>query len=249
MRRRILWVVIGVALTSVVGGGAALSMPAVRHLVSGLWNLPDRLPALAGNAQVHYEPGAEDYARDVAALLPDAVTRIEAVHGRAFAHPATVGAYATMEAYASANGLGSPFRCSEAARRMGRPGRAAALDDRPIDIFLTDEGREHADSVADMGGNLGSGTRFVAPMPSLVPPEFDGAMEHIFTLPRSAAWTSTCMSTNRATPRREPGQHRRRREARLQGPHPGRPLLRLALQTDEFIQETMDACKDAGIES
>ena len=107
MRRRILWVVIGVALTSVVGGGAALSMPAVRHLVSGLWNLPDRLPALAGNAQVHYEPGAEDYARDVAALLPDAVTRIEAVHGRAFAHPATVGAYATMEAYASANGLGS----------------------------------------------------------------------------------------------------------------------------------------------
>jgi hypothetical protein len=108
MRRSILWVVIGIALTTVViGGGAVLSMPAVRHLISGLWNLPDRLPALAGNNQVHYEPGAEDYARDVAALLPDAIKRVEAVHGRPFAHPVTVGAYATMEAYAAANGLGS----------------------------------------------------------------------------------------------------------------------------------------------
>jgi hypothetical protein len=108
MRRRILWVVIGVALTSVaILGGAALSMPAVRHLISGLWNLPDGLPALAGNNQVHYEPGAEDYARDVAALLPDAIARVEAVHGRPFAHPVTVGAYATIEAYAAANGLGS----------------------------------------------------------------------------------------------------------------------------------------------
>jgi hypothetical protein len=108
VRRLVLWLVIGVPLTLIViGGGAALSMPAVRHLISGLWNLPDRLPALAGNSQVHYEPGAEDYARDVAMLLPDAITRIEAVHGRPFAHPATVGVYATMEAYAAANSLGS----------------------------------------------------------------------------------------------------------------------------------------------
>ncbi|WP_426439659.1 hypothetical protein [Bradyrhizobium genosp. P] len=107
MRRRIFWVVIGVPLTLIViGGGAALSMPAVRHLIPGLWNLPDRLPALAGNSQVHYQPGAEDYARDVAALLPDAITRIEAAHGRPFARPVTVGVYATMEAYAAANGLG-----------------------------------------------------------------------------------------------------------------------------------------------
>jgi hypothetical protein len=56
---------------------------------------------------VHYQPGAEDFARDVAALLPDAITRVEAVHGRRFAHPVTVGAYATPEAYAAANGQGS----------------------------------------------------------------------------------------------------------------------------------------------
>ena len=79
MRRRILWIIIGVPLTLIViGGGAALSLPAVRHLVSGLWNLPDRLPALASNSQVHYEPGAENFAPDVAALLPEAIARVEA---------------------------------------------------------------------------------------------------------------------------------------------------------------------------
>jgi hypothetical protein len=108
VRRFVLWVVIGVPLALIaIGGGAALSMPVVRHLLSGLWNIPARLPALAANSQVHYERGAEDYARDVAVLLPQAVTRIEAVQGRPFAHPATVGVYATMEAYAAANGTGS----------------------------------------------------------------------------------------------------------------------------------------------
>src|SRR5205085_2484918 len=91
----------------VIGAGAAISLPTVRHLISGWWNTPDRLPALSSNSQVHYEPGAEDYAGDVAALLPDAIARVEAVHGRRFAHPATVGVYATQEAYATANGSGS----------------------------------------------------------------------------------------------------------------------------------------------
>lgn len=107
MRRRVFWVVIVPLALIVIGGGAALSMPTVRHLISGFWNIPDRLPALSGNSQVHYQPGAEDYARDVAALLPEAIARIEAVHGRRFAHPVTVGVYATPEAYAAANGLGS----------------------------------------------------------------------------------------------------------------------------------------------
>jgi hypothetical protein len=108
MRGRIFCVVIGVPLALVVtSAGAALSLPVVRHFVSGLWNIPDRLPALSANSQVHYQPGAEGYARDVAALLPDATTRVEAVHGRPFAHPVTVGVYVTPEAYASANGLGS----------------------------------------------------------------------------------------------------------------------------------------------
>jgi hypothetical protein len=108
MRRRILWLVIGAPLALIaIGAGAALLMPGTRHLISGRLNMPDRMPALAANSQVHYQPGAEDFARDVAAVLPDAIARVEAVHGRPFAHPVIVGVYATPEAYATANGLGS----------------------------------------------------------------------------------------------------------------------------------------------
>jgi hypothetical protein len=107
-RRRVVWIVIGVPLALIViGAGAALSLPTVRHVIVGLWHLPDRLPALPDNSQVHYEGGAENYARDVVPLLPDALKRVEAVHGRRFAHPVTVGAYATPEAFAAANGQGS----------------------------------------------------------------------------------------------------------------------------------------------
>jgi hypothetical protein len=108
MRRRILWVVIGVPLALILlGAGTALAWPTTRHMISGLWNRPDRLPALSANPQVHYQPGAEDFAGEVAVLLPAAIARVEAVHGRPYAHPVIVGAYATPEAYAAANGTGS----------------------------------------------------------------------------------------------------------------------------------------------
>jgi hypothetical protein len=108
MRRRIFWAIIGVPLALIIiGAGAAFSLPMTRHMISGLWNRPDRLPALSTDSQVHYQPGAEDFARDVAALYPDAIARVEAVHGRRLAHPVTVGVYATAEAYAAANGVGS----------------------------------------------------------------------------------------------------------------------------------------------
>jgi hypothetical protein len=108
MRRRIFLTVVGAPLALIgVGAGAAVAVPRTRHLISGLLNMPDRLPALSANPQVHYQPGAEDFARDAAALLPDAIARVEAVQGRPFAHPVIVGVYATPEAYAAANGLGS----------------------------------------------------------------------------------------------------------------------------------------------
>src|SRR5258708_28849634 len=108
MRRRIFWVVIGVPLAlTAIGAGAAVSLPTVRHIISGLWNLPARLPPLPDNSQVRYQPGAEDFARDVAALLPDAITRVEAGHGRRFAHPVTVRAYGPPQKYAAANDLRS----------------------------------------------------------------------------------------------------------------------------------------------
>lgn len=85
---------------------SAAAVPQVRHVASGWWNSPDKLGALPDAAQVHYEEGAIDRARIVADLLPAAVARIEAVHGRPFAHPVTIGVYRTPEAYAAANGSG-----------------------------------------------------------------------------------------------------------------------------------------------
>jgi hypothetical protein len=108
MRRRIIWIIIGVPLALItLAAGTAMALPAARHLASALWNLPDRLPALAENSQVHFEPGAEDYAHEVATLLPAAIAQVEAAQGRPFAHPVTVGVYATPESYAAANASGS----------------------------------------------------------------------------------------------------------------------------------------------
>src|SRR5690242_2537631 len=108
MRRRIFLMVLGAPLALLVmGAGAVLSVPVTRHLILARLNVPDRMPSLPANDQVHYEPGAEEFARDVAMLLPDAIARVEAVHGRPFVRPAIVGAYATPEAYAEANGLSS----------------------------------------------------------------------------------------------------------------------------------------------
>jgi hypothetical protein len=110
MRHRIFWtIIVGVPLALLtVAAGTAVALPAARHLASAWWNVPDRMPALADNGLVHFEPGAEDYAREVSALLPAAIARVEAVQGRPFAHPVTVGVYATPEAFAAANATGNP---------------------------------------------------------------------------------------------------------------------------------------------
>src|SRR5262245_29192176 len=108
MRRSIMWLIVGTPLALVaVAAGATAAVPTLRHIASGLLNTPDRLPALPDNRQVHYQHGADDYARVVSAMLPSAIARVEAVHGRPFAHPVPVGVYATPDAYEAANGLGS----------------------------------------------------------------------------------------------------------------------------------------------
>jgi hypothetical protein len=108
MRRGLIWIIVAVPLALITAtAGTAIALPQTRHLASALWNAPDRLPALPENSQIHFEPGAEGYAHEVSALLPAAIARIEAAHGRPFAHPVTVGVYWTPEAYVAANGIGS----------------------------------------------------------------------------------------------------------------------------------------------
>jgi cytosine deaminase len=120
----------------------------------------------------------------------------------------------------------------------------------PIDIFLTEQGRELADRVVAMGGNLGSGTRFVAPVSSLVPPEFDLAMENIFKLAEERG-LDLDMHVDESSDPEARTLVRIARMAVKRG-FKGRILAghccALALQTDEFIRETMDSCKDAGID-
>src|SRR5690349_11558137 len=84
----------------------AAAVPAARHVASGWWNNPEKLATLPENPQVHYESGASEQARTVARLLPTAIARVEAIHGRRFAHPVVVGVYVTPEAFVAANGLG-----------------------------------------------------------------------------------------------------------------------------------------------
>jgi hypothetical protein len=88
-------------------GISAAAVPALRHVVSGWWNNPEGLPALPGTPEVHYERGAIEQARTVAAMLPGAMSRVEAVHGRRFAHPIAIGVYVSPEAFAAAKGSGS----------------------------------------------------------------------------------------------------------------------------------------------
>ncbi len=120
----------------------------------------------------------------------------------------------------------------------------------PIDMFLRDEGRQLADIVAESGGNLGSGTRFGTPMASLVPPEFDIAMNKIFELAEERG-LDVDMHVDESS---DPEARSLIRIARLavKRGFKGRILAghccALALQTDAFIRETMDACKDASID-
>src|ERR1035437_8804299 len=116
----------------IVCGISAAAVPGVRPIMSGWWNSPERLAALPENPQVHYEPGAIEQARTVAATLPDAIARIEAIHGRRFAHPVTIGVYVSPEAFVAANGLGMPgavgttFWATGCCRRFCSPRSAGA---------------------------------------------------------------------------------------------------------------------------
>jgi hypothetical protein len=79
--------------------------PQLRAALLAEFNDPADLPALPGDARVHYEPQARACAEAVAAVLLRAVAKIEAEHGRPFARPPVVGVYDDFETYARANGL------------------------------------------------------------------------------------------------------------------------------------------------
>jgi hypothetical protein len=91
---------------------------ALRHFVVALFNDPKDLPALESDARVHFQKQAEDCARQVAALLPKAVARVEAEQARPFARQPIIGVYASFDDYARANGFENP--AIAATSRSGR---------------------------------------------------------------------------------------------------------------------------------
>jgi cytosine deaminase len=118
-----------------------------------------------------------------------------------------------------------------------------------LDIFLTDEGRRLADTVAEAGGRLGCGTLFRELKSFPQPPEFDVALTNLFTLARERNLDVDLHVDETA----DPDILTLLRVAQI-AKHIGFPnkilcghCCSLALQTDERIAETLDACYEAGI--
>ncbi|GAP38207.1 cytosine deaminase [Piscinibacter sakaiensis] len=120
----------------------------------------------------------------------------------------------------------------------------------PLNIFLTDEGRRLADTVADAGGLLGCSSRSALHPAEPVPPDLDAAMECLFRLATERGLDVDLHVDEWSDPRAK-ALIRIARIAAAQG-FKGRILCghvtALALQTDEFIEETITACREAGID-
>ena len=120
----------------------------------------------------------------------------------------------------------------------------------PMDIFLTDEGRQLADIVAESGGNLGCVTRFGKYPDDPMPAELDEALANVFTLAMERGLDMD-LHVDESTDPRSRTLIRVARTA-VQKDFAGRILCghctALALQPDEFIEETIAACRDAGVD-
>lgn len=119
----------------------------------------------------------------------------------------------------------------------------------PLDIFLGDEGVQLADIVAESGGNLGCVTKSQRFPGDPMPPDLDDALARVFQLATERG-LDVDLHVDESTDPRARSLIRVARTAIAQK-FKGRILCghctSLALQTDEFIEETIAACREAGI--
>lgn len=119
----------------------------------------------------------------------------------------------------------------------------------PLDVFLTDEGRALADIVAAAGGQLGCVTRFRTQPNGLLPPEFDAAMTNLFAL-ASERGLDVDLHVDESG---DPDARSLIRVAQLvvrlafEGEVLCGHCCSLAVQDDDRIAATLDACAEAGI--
>ena len=120
----------------------------------------------------------------------------------------------------------------------------------PLDVFLADEGRQLADIVAESGGRLGAVTRFAKCPDEPMPAELDEALARVIALAAERG-LDLDLHVDEST---DPRSRTLIRVAQLasRADFAGRILCghctALALQTDEFIEQTIAACRDAGID-
>ena len=120
----------------------------------------------------------------------------------------------------------------------------------PLDIFLGDEGRQLADIVAESGGRLGAVTRFAKYPDDPMPAELDDALARLIALAAERS-LDLDLHVDEST---DPRSRTLIRVAQLasRADFAGRILCghctALALQTDEFIEQTITACKNAGVD-
>lgn len=120
----------------------------------------------------------------------------------------------------------------------------------PVNIFLTDEGRQLADIVAESGGRLGCVTKSMTYPNDTMPPDLDEALVRVFQLAAERG-LDLDLHVDEST---DPAARSLIRVARtaLAQKFKGHILCghvtSLALQTDDFIEETIAACKEAGVD-
>jgi cytosine deaminase len=120
----------------------------------------------------------------------------------------------------------------------------------PLDVFLTDEGRQLADIVAESGGKLGCVTRSARHPAEPMPPDLDEALVRVFTLAAERG-LDLDLHVDESTDPRSRALIRVARTAqalRFKGRILCGHVTSLALQSDAFIEETIAACRDAGID-
>ncbi len=119
----------------------------------------------------------------------------------------------------------------------------------PVDVFLIDEGVRLADTVAESGGNLGCVTRSHQHPGDPMPPNLDAGLVRVFELAAERG-LNLDLHVDESTDPRARALLRVARTA-LDQDFQGRILCghctALALQTDDDIEETITACREAGI--
>jgi hypothetical protein len=102
MYHRILHILVVIILLSCLCG-CTVARSALCRLKS-----TDHFLPLETDSRVLYEPGAEDFAAQLAQSLPQAIGGVEAGHYRAFAKPVTIHVCASEDSYTNLTGLKAP---------------------------------------------------------------------------------------------------------------------------------------------